>query len=127
MTTTGLIKIVRKFARDIDQLRWNTPSHVYNPLVYAWSAHREYLQRYGAVRGRVLLLGMNPGPWGMAQTGVPFGDVAMVDPFHHLIGAVRLLAEPREQVAQTLAVVVEQIGPGRRHDLASLPRAEFDV
>ena len=27
---------------------------------------------------RVLLLGMNPGPWGMAQTGVPFGQVAAV-------------------------------------------------
>ena len=56
----------------------STPSHVYNPLVYAWEAHREYLRRYGAKRGRVLLLGMNPGPWGMAQTGVPFGDVLTV-------------------------------------------------
>ncbi|KQX99711.1 hypothetical protein ASD22_05610 [Rhodanobacter sp. Root480] len=89
MTTTGLINIVRKFARDIDQLRWNTPSHVYNPLVYAWSAHREYLQRYGAVRGRVLLLGMNPGPWGMAQTGVPFGDVAMVRDWFHIASRLR--------------------------------------
>jgi single-strand selective monofunctional uracil DNA glycosylase len=89
--TTGLLKIVRNFASEIDRLRWSTPSHVYNPLVYAWNAHRQYLQRYGAARGRVLLLGMNPGPWGMAQTGVPFGDVAMVRDWFHISSP---LAEP---------------------------------
>lgn len=72
------IRIARRLARDMQALEFHTPSHVYNPLIYAWPAHREYLARYGAARGRVLLLGMNPGPWGMAQTGVPFGDVTMV-------------------------------------------------
>ncbi len=38
----------------------------------------------GAKRGRVLLLGMNPGPWGMAQTGVPFGDVVTVREWFHI-------------------------------------------
>jgi single-strand selective monofunctional uracil DNA glycosylase len=51
---------------------------VYNPLEYAWQAHRTYLERYGNSRKRVLYLGMNPGPWGMAQTGIPFGEVAAV-------------------------------------------------
>jgi single-strand selective monofunctional uracil DNA glycosylase len=37
-----------------------------------------YLRRYGAAPKRVLFLGMNPGPFGMAQTGVPFGQVAAV-------------------------------------------------
>ncbi len=59
-------------------LDWRTPSHVYNPLQYAWNGHRIYLQRYGRKRGRVLLVGMNPGPWGMAQTGVPFGNISAV-------------------------------------------------
>ena len=36
------------------------------------------MQRYGEGRKRVLFLGMNPGPFGMAQTGVPFGEVATV-------------------------------------------------
>ena len=27
---------------------------------------------------RVVFLGMNPGPFGMAQVGVPFGEVAAV-------------------------------------------------
>ena len=52
-------------------------AHVYNPLDYAWRAHRAYLDRYGGLGAKVLLLGMNPGPWGMSQTGVPFGDVVM--------------------------------------------------
>jgi len=51
---------------------------VYNPLEYAWAPHAEYLQRWGTGTGRVVFVGMNPGPWGMAQTGVPFGDVTMV-------------------------------------------------
>jgi single-strand selective monofunctional uracil DNA glycosylase len=51
---------------------------VYRPLDYAWAPHRLYLERYGSGRPQVLLVGMNPGPFGMAQTGVPFGDVAMV-------------------------------------------------
>lgn len=78
MTKPTLVKIVCKLARETEHLQFSTPSHVYNPLIYAWAGHREYLQRYGDRRGRVLLLGMNPGPWGMAQTGVPFGDVVMV-------------------------------------------------
>ena len=53
-------------------------SHVYNPLAYAWNAFEEYVTRYGGTTKRVLFLGMNPGPWGMAQTGVPFGEVAAV-------------------------------------------------
>ena len=77
-TRSDLARTTRTLAREAGDLKFRTPSHVYNPLIYAWAAHREYLQRYGTMRGRVLLLGMNPGPWGMAQTGVPFGDVAMV-------------------------------------------------
>ncbi|MFT7582073.1 MAG: single-strand selective monofunctional uracil DNA glycosylase, partial [Myxococcota bacterium] len=53
-------------------------THVYNPLEYAWDAHAVYLAKYGGgPKGRALWLGMNPGPWGMAQTGVPFGEVAL--------------------------------------------------
>jgi single-strand selective monofunctional uracil DNA glycosylase len=50
----------------------------YNPLRYARRPHLEYIRRYGVMPRKVLLLGMNPGPWGMAQTGVPFGDPSMV-------------------------------------------------
>lgn len=56
-------------------------THVYNPLNYAWDAHEWYVRQYGNSRKRVLLVGMNPGPWGMAQTGVPFGQVSAVRDF----------------------------------------------
>jgi single-strand selective monofunctional uracil DNA glycosylase len=66
-------------ARQVDILTFGPPvSHVYNPLIYAWRSHLRYLEQYGRGRKEVVLVGMNPGPWGMAQTGVPFGDVEMV-------------------------------------------------
>lgn len=55
-------------------------SCTYNPLGYAWDAHRAYL-RMARRRPEVLFVGMNPGPFGMAQTGVPFGEVASVRGF----------------------------------------------
>ena len=63
----------------VSRLRFADPvAHVYNPLDYAWAAHESYLCRYGRGPKRVVFLGMNPGPFGMAQTGVPFGEIAAV-------------------------------------------------
>lgn len=74
-----LIAAARRLARETDKLRFGPPvTHVYNPLKYAWRGHEEYLKRFGDGRKRVLFLGMNPGPFGMAQTGVPFGEIAFV-------------------------------------------------
>jgi single-strand selective monofunctional uracil DNA glycosylase len=67
---------------------------VYNPLDYAKQLHEAYLERYGQPTKEVVLLGMNPGPFGMAQTGVPFGDVTMVRDFLGLVGPVA--RPPRE-------------------------------
>jgi len=53
-------------------------SHVYDPLEYARASHEQYVRRFGDSRKRALLMGMNPGPWGMAQTGVPFGEIEAV-------------------------------------------------
>lgn len=74
-----MVDIARRLKKEVSRLEFGTPvTHVYNPLDYAWPAHREYLRRYGSAPRKVLLVGMNPGPWGMAQTGVPFGDVPSV-------------------------------------------------
>lgn len=74
-----LIESSRELAAALRDLRFSAPvTHVYLPLDYARRAHERYLERYGKGRKRVLLLGMNPGPFGMAQTGVPFGEVAAV-------------------------------------------------
>jgi single-strand selective monofunctional uracil DNA glycosylase len=74
-----LIASARRLRDRIARLAFAPPvSHVYNPLEYAWAAHEAYLERYGAGTKRVLFLGMNPGPFGMVQTGVPFGEVEAV-------------------------------------------------
>lgn len=74
----SIVSVARCLGREVERLEFSTPSHAYNPLRYAWPAHQAYLERFGNITGRVFLLGMNPGPWGMAQTGVPFGDVVLV-------------------------------------------------
>jgi len=76
------ITISRWLAREVGRLRFGRPTAcVYNPLVYARRPHEAYLERYAAQGVDALLLGMNPGPWGMAQTGVPFGEVGLVRDF----------------------------------------------
>src|SRR5437762_8283628 len=80
MTTSDLLIIAAKRLRDaVAKMRFAVPVvHVYNPPIYAWRAHESYLRRYGNSPKRVLFLGMNPGPFGMAQTGVPFGQIPAV-------------------------------------------------
>lgn len=73
------VRAARALARACGALRFAPPTaFVYNPLDYAWKPHRLYLERWGGGPREVLLLGMNPGPFGMAQTGVPFGEVSLV-------------------------------------------------
>jgi single-strand selective monofunctional uracil DNA glycosylase len=68
-----------QLSRQVDGLQFTAPvEYVYNPLSYAWEAYGNYLERFARGPKRVLFLGMNPGPWGMAQTGIPFGEVAAV-------------------------------------------------
>ena len=74
----SIVSIAKTLSRRVSALTFAPPvTHVYNPLQYAWAPHRAYLQRYGTGSPEILMLGMNPGPFGMAQTGVPFGDVAI--------------------------------------------------
>jgi len=64
---------------EVTALRFAAPvTHVYNPLEYAWPPQEAYIRRFGANRKRAVFLGMNPGPYGMAQTGIPFGEVSLV-------------------------------------------------
>jgi len=66
------IEISQRLLQDLQGLRFSAPiTHVYNPLDYAWECHADYLRKYALGHPRkILLLGMNPGPWGMAQTGL---------------------------------------------------------
>jgi single-strand selective monofunctional uracil DNA glycosylase len=78
-TPSALIDSAKHLRAAVARLRFAPPvAYVYNPLEYAWAAHEMYLRRYGNGRKRVIFLGMNPGPFGMVQTGIPFGQVSAV-------------------------------------------------
>ena len=94
-TAQALLDAARALSDAVDGLRFSPPvSHVYNPLDYAWPVHAEYLRRYGQDRKRVLFIGMNPGPFGMAQIGVPFGEIASARDWLGLEGPVGQPAVP---------------------------------
>jgi single-strand selective monofunctional uracil DNA glycosylase len=84
-----LIKAADDLRRELRGLTFPDPvACTYNPLEYAWERHCDYLSRYGSGQAEVLFLGMNPGPYGMAQTGVPFGEIPHVRDWLGIIGPV---------------------------------------
>ncbi len=90
MSADELIAAARKLSRAVSGLSFSAPvTHVYNPLDYAWACHEQYLRRYGEGRKRIVFVGMNPGPFGMTQTGVPFGEIAAVRDWLRLDGHIR--------------------------------------
>jgi single-strand selective monofunctional uracil DNA glycosylase len=75
----SLKRITDDLNQALDRLVFSAPvTHVYNPLRYARRPYDRYLRAYGRRPKQVVLVGMNPGPWGMAQTGVPFGEINYV-------------------------------------------------
>ncbi|GLJ20864.1 hypothetical protein SUGI_0380600 [Cryptomeria japonica] len=90
-----------ELVRELSSLSFGLPvAYVYNPLVYAWELHKQYVRNYGGRRVEVLLVGMNPGPFGMAQTGVPFGDNIIVRDFLKINGKVDSpsVTHPKRQI-----------------------------
>ena len=75
----GLLNAAEKLCEELAELKFAAPtSYVYNPLVYARRANELYVRRFASTKKRCVMMGMNPGPWGMAQTGIPFGEIAAV-------------------------------------------------
>lgn len=92
--THPLVTAADTLRRNLRGLTFPAPAtHTYNPLDYAWETHCQYLQKYGNGKKRVLFLGMNPGPYGMVQTGIPFGEVAHVRDWLGISGPVGKPAE----------------------------------
>jgi single-strand selective monofunctional uracil DNA glycosylase len=97
MTSTAreLVQAAAALASAVNRLAFRPPvTHVYNPLDYAWTAHEAYVRRFGKSPKRVVFLGLNPGPFGMVQTGVPFGEVRMVRDWMGITAAVGRPAHP---------------------------------
>ena len=87
--TTDLVTVIRRLGKKVSELSFADPvAYVYNPLQYARAPAEAYLRQFGTKKGRVVMLGMNPGPFGMAQTGVPFGEVNLVRDWMGIAGKV---------------------------------------
>ncbi len=77
-----LIAAARALREEAGRLSFRPPVDcVYNPLDHAWKSHLAYVERFGGAPKKIIFLGMNPGPWGMVQTGIPFGDIGRVRDF----------------------------------------------
>ena len=85
----ALIDAAQTLSDDLAGLAFGSPvTHVYDPLRYAWASHQAYIERYARPSCEVVFLGMNPGPFGMMQTGVPFGEVAAVRDWMQIEAAI---------------------------------------
>jgi single-strand selective monofunctional uracil DNA glycosylase len=78
-----LCSVARELSAALRELEPGPPvAYVYDPLDYAAPSWLQYVERYARPKRvaveRALLVGMNPGPFGMAQTGIPFGAVGRV-------------------------------------------------
>lgn len=74
-----LITSTQNLSKQVETFRFSDPvTHIYNPLNYAWDSHKSYIEKRGSSKKKVLFMGMNPGPYGMAQTGIPFGEIQHV-------------------------------------------------
>ncbi len=69
----------------------------YHPLSYAWALHRSYLLSYVEEGAPLFFLGMNPGPFGMGQSGVPFGEISVVTDYLNIRGEVDAFPEAHEK------------------------------
>jgi single-strand selective monofunctional uracil DNA glycosylase len=84
-----LISASKKLSKQVSGMKFSEPTaYVYNPLDYAWAIHKSYLEFAGKSKKKVVFLGMNPGPFGMTQTGVPFGEIPAVRDWMGLRGEV---------------------------------------
>jgi len=85
-----VIKLTRRLSRAVNRLTFDEPvTHVYNPLQYARVTFEQYLERFAHQGVEAMFLGMNPGPFGMAQTGVPFGEINVVRDWMGIDGPVK--------------------------------------
>lgn len=95
MSIDAILQHGKRLRTAVNKISFADPvTHVYNPMDYAWQMHEAFIERFGGGTKRVLMLGMNPGPWGMAQTGLPFGEIAAVRDY---IGIDAPIGKPKNE------------------------------
>lgn len=74
-----LIRIAKRLNVVLKDFKFPKPvDYCYNPVEYASKPHETYINRYCTDPKDIIFIGMNPGPFGMCQTGVPFGEITHV-------------------------------------------------
>lgn len=92
---TASLRAARQLSQAVNRLKFAAPTtHIYNPLDYAWAGHESYLRQWANSKKKVVFLGMNPGPFGMAQIGVPFGEISLVRDW---VGVNETIAKPQHE------------------------------
>lgn len=89
-TVQAIIDIELKLVNRLIDLNFGPKvEYIYNPLGYAFDVHKVFLEKSCSSNvKKILFLGMNPGPWGMMQNGVPFGEVNSVRDFLNISGTI---------------------------------------
>lgn len=118
----ALLDAARELSVALAPLRFAPPvAHVYDPLTYAWAPYEQYVRRYGASPKRIVMLGMNPGPFGMMQTGVPFGEISAVRDWMGIEAPVdRPSDEHPSRPIQGFACIRSEVSGRRLWDWAAL-------
>ncbi len=83
-----ILELSESLSSELEKVDWEFAGIVCNPLVYAWENYAEYVRMSVSNSSIILFLGMNPGPYGMMQTGVPFGDINAVKNYLKISGTV---------------------------------------
>ena len=83
-----VLTLSKELSGELEAVSWSFDGFVMNPLVYAWENYRKFIELSLRYRPHILFLGMNPGPYGMMQTGVPFGEVDAVRNYLGIDGPV---------------------------------------
>lgn len=94
------LEIINELNNGLEDFTANPPSNVkyiYNPTIYARNNFKQYVERYCNTKKQIMYLGINPGPWGMSQTGVPFGDKEAVQNWLQINGEVEKPANECEK------------------------------
>lgn len=93
---TALLNIAKQLNQRLQSLTFKSPiEFVYNPVEYAFNLHEQYINTYCKSTKEIIFIGMNPGPFGMCQTGVPFGDINHVKDWLGIDGV--LLSKPENE------------------------------
>ncbi len=86
---TSWNKIIKDLNDELALLTFSHPvTTIYNPLEYAHRTHNQFIRQYGGGTKEAIFLGMNPGPYGMTQTGVPFGEISHVRDWLGITGPI---------------------------------------